>query len=74
MKGALWRLLIVNYEDIILPSIKDNSRKLKLHDVYSCFAEILCIAYAEPAAQKQKCVRLRLHVLCFLLGIFLHET
>jgi len=74
MKGSLWRLLVVNYESIILPSITDLARRDKIRTVFSFLAEIQAIAYAEPIVQQQKCVRLRLHVLCFLLGVTLQKT
>jgi len=74
MKGSLWRLLIVNYDLIILPCITDAKRREQLHKIFSYLSEIQAIAYAEPLVQKQKSVRLRLHILCFLLQLQLRET
>ncbi len=74
MKGAQWRLLLVHYEDIILPAVTDPTRREQLRVVFGYLAEVQCIAYAEPAAQKSKAVRLRLQVLCFILGIELQQA
>lgn len=74
MKGALWRYLLVHYEEIILPAITDARRRESMRTIFSYLAEIQCIAYASPAAQKQKCVRLRMHILCFMLSIKMKET
>lgn len=58
MKGALWRLLLVHYEEIILSSVKELPRRAKLRPLYSYLSEIQCIAYALPHAQQNKQVRL----------------
>jgi len=74
MKGALWRLLLVCHESVILPSVQNMERREQLRTTFDYLTEIQCIAYAEPRIQKIKQVRLRLHVLCFLLGLKLKET
>lgn len=74
MTGASWRLLLVHYEDIILPSVTDYARREKLRMVYGILVEIQAIAYAHPKIQKFKQVRLRLHVLCFVFGLLLQQT
>lgn len=64
MKGALWRLLLADYHNTILPSA-DQTRQEQVELLLETLAEIVWISYTEPSAQKLRGLRLRLHVLAF---------
>ena len=65
MKTADWRLLMVKFERIILPSIKTLARKDQMRKFCQLWCELQWIAYLLPAAQRKRGVQLRLFYVTF---------
>ena len=74
MRGVEWRLLLVNANKIVFPSILDSPRKNNVIKIFEILGEIQWIAYSEPWVRKYKGIKLRLHVLCFELCIQIKNT
>jgi len=70
MKGMQWRLLVIHYQEVILPSIKDAQRRKIAGNYYRILAEIQWIVYGDIKMRNFRGIRLRLHVLCFLFNFW----
>src|SRR5690554_1523904 len=68
MSGRYWRLLLVRFQEIIIPAITDPQRKQQYSELFSYLCDIQFISYCDPSAQAIPGIRLRLNVLCFLVG------